>query len=278
LKDDRLLALQQRNLLESFIRQIALVLDRQRLSDADQTAKLLEESERLSKALLDSISHELRTPIAAITGAASGLEDLGEVNNPSLRLALTREIREAGRRLNRLVGNLLDMTRLESGHMKPRLEWCDLADLVGVVLRQSEKELADHTVKNAVPRNLPLVKMDFVLMEQVLINLLLNAVLHTPAGTQVEIGAAVEGGELVLIVADCGQGFTPESLPHLFDKFYRAPGAPAGGTGLGLSIVKGCVEAQGGKVGARNRARGGAELTIRLPLGEAPPPPEESKA
>ncbi len=276
-KEDRQLTLQQRNLLENFIRQIALVLDRQRLSDADQTAKLLEESERLSKALLDSISHELRTPIAAITGAASGLEDLGETNNPSLRLALTREIREAGRRLNRLVGNLLDMTRLESGHMKPRLEWCDLADLVGVVLRQLEKELADHPVKNSVPRTLPLVRMDFVLMEQVLVNLLFNAALHTPAGTQVEISAAIEGGELALTVSDCGRGFPPESLPHLFDKFYRAPGAPAGGSGLGLSIVKGFVEAQGGKVGARNRAGGGAELTIRLPAGKAPPAPEESK-
>ncbi len=170
------------------------------------------------------------------------------------------------------------MTRLESGHMKPRLEWCDLADLVGVVLRQLEKELADHPVKNKVPRKLPLVKMDFVLMEQVLINLLLNAALHTSAGTRVEISAAAGNGELTLIVADSGQGFPPESLPHLFDKFYRAPGAPAGGTGLGLSIVKGFVEAQGGKVGARNLAGGGAELTIRLPLGEAPPPPEESKA
>jgi two-component system sensor histidine kinase KdpD len=276
LKNGRALPLQQRNLLENFIHQIALVLDRQRLSDADHTAKLLEESERLSKALLDSISHELRTPIAAITSAASGLENLED--NPAVRRALTGEIREASRRLNRLVGNLLDMTRLESGRMTPRLEWCDAGDLVGVALRQLEKELAGHPVTTNLPRELPLVKMDFVLMEQALANLLLNAALHTPAGTRIQIKATAENGELLLSVADNGPGIPADVLPQLFDKFYRAPGAPAGGSGLGLSIVKGFVEAHGGHVSAANRAGGGAEFTIRLPLGQAPPPPEEPKS
>ena len=275
LKKGRELQLQQHNLLENFIRQIALVLDRQRLSDADHTAKLLEESERLSKALLDSISHELRTPIAAITSAASGLEEPGV--NPGLRDALTREIREASRRLNRLVGNLLDMTRLESGRMTPRLEWCDVGDLVGVALRQLEKELAGHPVTTDLPRELPLVKMDFVLMEQALTNLLVNAALHTPAGTRVQIRAANENGELRLSVADNGPGIPTDVLPQLFDKFYRAPGAPAGGSGLGLSIVKGFVEAHGGNVTVENRTGGGAEFAIRLPLGQAPPPTEEPK-
>ncbi len=277
LKKGRELPLLQRNLLENFIHQTALVLDRQRLSDADHTAKLLEESERLSKALLDSISHELRTPIAAITSAASGLEDLADKDKPALRRALTDEIREASRRLNRLVGNLLDMTRLESGRMTPRLEWCDMGDLVGVALRQLEKELAGHPVTTHLPRELPLVKMDFVLMEQALTNLLLNAALHTPAGIRIQISAAAENGELLLSVADTGPGIPAEALPQLFGKFYRAPGAPAGGSGLGLSIVKGFVEAHGGHVSAANRAGGGAEFTIRLPLGQAPPMPEEPK-
>ncbi|MFZ0828908.1 MAG: sensor histidine kinase KdpD [Verrucomicrobiia bacterium] len=277
LKIGRELPLPQRNLLENFIRQVALVLDRQRLSDADHTAKLLEESERLSKALLDSISHELRTPIAAITSAASGLEDLADKENPALRRALTGEIREASRRLNRLVGNLLDMTRLESGRMKPRLEWCDVGDLVGVALRQLEKELADHPVTTRLPRELPLVKMDFMLMEQALTNLLLNAALHTPAGTRVQISATIEDDKLLLSVADTGPGIPADVLPQLFDKFYRAPGAPAGGSGLGLSIVKGFVEAHGGHVSAGNRAGGGSEFTIQLPMGQAPPPPEEPK-
>jgi two-component system sensor histidine kinase KdpD len=166
---------------------------------------------------------------------------------------------------------LLDMTRLESGHMKLRLEWCDLADLVSVALRQLEKELARHPVTNHLPRGLPLVKIDFVLMEQVLVNLLLNASLHTPPGTRVQISAQVEAKEIALIVADTGPGVPAEALPHLFDKFYRAPGAAAGGSGLGLSIVKGFMDAHGGRVSAQNRPGGGAEFTLRLPLSEAPP-------
>ena len=264
-------------LANNFIRQIALVLDRQRLSDADQTAKLLEESERLSKALLDSISHELRTPIAAITSAASGLEELMEKDNPPLRQALTGEIREASRRLNRLVGNLLDMTRLESGRMQPHLDWCDVTDLVNVSLRQLEKELAGRPVEVILPPQLPLVEMDFLLMEQVLVNLLLNAALHTPPGTTIKVSTAVAPKELVLRVAAAGPGIPAEALPQLFGKFYRAPGAPAGGSGLGLSIVKGFVEAHGGRVSAANHPSGGAEFTIHLPLGQSPPPPEESK-
>ena len=261
----------QRDLLDAFVRQIALVLDRQRLRATVQEAKLLAESERLSKALLNSISHELRTPIAAIASASSGLAELADQDKPELRRALTGEIRTAATRLNRLVGNLLDMTRLESGHMKLRLEWCDLADLVGVALRQLERELARHPVTNNLPRDLPLVKIDFVLMEQVLVNLLLNAALHTPPGTRVQISAEAGPQEIALTVADNGPGLPPESLPHLFDKFYRAPGAAAGGSGLGLSIVKGFVDAHGGQVSAQNRPGGGAEFTVRLPLKEAPP-------
>ncbi len=261
----------QRDLLEAFVRQIALVVDRQRLRTTVQEAKLLAESERLSKALLNSISHELRTPIAAITSASSGLVDLGEAENPALRRVLTGEIRTAATRLNRLVGNLLDMTRLESGHMKLRREWCDLADLVSVALRQLERELTRHVIINQLPPGLPLVQIDFVLMEQVLVNLLLNAALHTPSGTRVTISAEVSPKDIAIIVADNGPGIAPEALPHLFDKFYRAPGAAAGGSGLGLSIVRGFVDAQGGQVSAQNRHGGGAEFTVRLPLQAAPP-------
>jgi two-component system sensor histidine kinase KdpD len=264
----------QRDLLDSFVRQIALVLDRQRLRATVQEAKLLAESERLSKVLLNSISHELRTPIAAIASASSGLSELADQENPPLRQALTGEIRTAALRLNRLVGNLLDMTRLESGHMKLRLDWCDLADLTGVALRQLDKELARHPVVNHLPPGLPLVKIDFVLMEQVLVNLLLNATVHTPPGTQIQISAQVGEKEIALTVADNGPGIPPEALPHLFDKFYRAPGAATGGSGLGLSIVKGFVEAHGGTVSAQNRPGGGAEFTLRLRLNEVPPSPE----
>jgi two-component system sensor histidine kinase KdpD len=259
--------LEQRNMLDGFIRHIALVLDRQRLRDTEAQARILAESERLGQALLNSISHELRTPIAAIQSAAGGLQDSG---GSSTQQALTREIREAGERLNRLVSNILDMTRLESGHVKPHLDWCDVGDLINVALKRVAKELGGHPTNVVVLPKLPLVQMDFVLMEQALVNLLLNAATHTPPGTPVQVSTAVDADTLVLTVADRGPGLPADVLPRIFDKFYRAPVAPAGGTGLGLSIVKGFVEAQGGQIEAENRAGGGAAFTIRLPCGEAP--------
>jgi two-component system, OmpR family, sensor histidine kinase KdpD len=259
----------QRDLLDAFVRQIALVLDRQRLRDAEQQAKLVAESERLSKTLLNSLSHEMRTPIAAIASAASSLS---EPRAPAeLRQTMVGEIQQAARRLNRLVGNLLNMTRLETGHVQPHLDWCDVADLLQVTLKELEADLAGHNIASQVEAGLPLVRLDFVLMQQCLGNLLLNAALHTPPGTQIQVGAAVEADKLVLTVADRGPGLPPESVPFIFDKFYRAPAAPAGGTGLGLAIVKGFVEAQGGRVQAENRPGGGARFTIRMPLAKAPP-------
>jgi two-component system sensor histidine kinase KdpD len=265
------LAAEQRDLLDAFVRQIALVLDRQRLRDAEQQAKLLAESERLSKTLLNSISHEIRTPIAAISSAAGNLSDPRNSKIPDFQQNMVSEIQEAARRLNRLVGNLLNMTRLESGHVKARLDWCDVRDLVQVTLKEIEKDLSRHKLTTQIPADLPLVRMDFVLMQQVLGNLVLNAVVHTPPGTPVQIRAATEVESLVITVADEGPGLPPDTLLLIFDKFYRAPAAPAGGTGLGLAIVKGFVEAQGGHVKAENRPAGGAVFTIRLPLSKPPP-------
>ena len=265
------LAHAQREVMDAFVRQIALVLDRQRLRDAEQQAQLVAESERLSKTLLNSISHEMRTPIAAITSAASSLSETRGSGPAEFPQVMAGEIQEAAGRLNRLVGNLLNITRLESGHVKAKLDWCDVADLVQVTLREIEKDLARHKVMVEVPRGLPLARMDFVLMQQALTNLLLNAAVHTPPGTSIQLTARVEGRALVLTVADNGPGLAPDAVGRIFDKFYRATGAPAGGTGLGLSIVKGFVEAQGGQVEAENRAGGGAAFTIRLPLGDAPP-------
>jgi two-component system, OmpR family, sensor histidine kinase KdpD len=264
--------LEQRDLLEAFARQAALVLDRLRLDGESQQAHLLAESEKLSKALLNSISHELRTPIAAITTAATALSESKARETPGLQATLTEEIQESAARLNRLVGNLLDMTRLESGKVKPRLEWCDVSDLIHVTLRRDERALSKHQASLLAAGPLPLVKMDFVLVEQALSNLLLNAANYTPAGTPVEVRAAVVNGELAITVADRGPGLPEESLPHVFEKFYRVPGAPAGGTGLGLSIVKGLIEAHQGRVEARNRPGGGAEFVIYLPLAGSPEP------
>ena len=270
-RDPAPLPADQRDLLDAFVRQIALVLDRQRLRDAEQQAKLVAESERLSKTLLNSISHEIRTPIAAITSAASNLAEAGASRAGEFERTMVAEIQEAARRLNRLVGNLLSMTRLESGHVKAKLDWCDVADMVNVTLKEIEKDVAQHKVTVRIAPGLPLVRMDFVLMQQVLTNLLLNAAVHTPPGTAVRVNAGVEGETLALTVADNGPGLPSDALPLIFDKFYRAPAARAGGTGLGLAIVKGFVEAQGGQVKVENRPGGGAVFTIRLTITKSPP-------
>jgi two-component system sensor histidine kinase KdpD len=270
-RDSSPLSASQRDLLEAFVRQIALVVDRQRLRDADQRAKMVEESERLSRTLLNSISHEIRTPIAAISSAAGNLNAARSARPEEVPWAMLDEIQEATQRLNRLVGNLLNMTRLESGHVKPKLDWCDLSDLIQVTLKELERELAHHKIRVDVASGLPLLRVDFVLMQQALANLLLNAAVHTPAGTQITVRARSSDGGLSLSVVDNGPGLTADALPFIFDKFFRAPSAPAGGTGLGLAIVKGFVEAQGGQVEAANQDGGGAVFTIRLPLVKPPP-------
>jgi two-component system sensor histidine kinase KdpD len=270
LKDSSPLATEQRDLLDSFVRQIALVLDRQRLRDAEQTTKLVTESERLSKTLLNSVSHEIRTPIAAIGNAASNLCEPHRGTLNEFQQTMVGEIQEASRRLNRLVGNLLNMARLESGHVNPKLDWCDVADLIQATLKDIERDLSRNKVSIEVAPELPLVRMDFVLMQQALANLLLNTAVHTPRRTAVQLRAAIESDVLLLTVSDGGPGLPPDVVPHIFEKFYRAPLAPAGGTGLGLAIVKGFVEAQGGQVQAENKPSGGAQFTIRLPVSKPP--------
>jgi two-component system sensor histidine kinase KdpD len=258
-----------KNLLDSFARQAALVINRQQLQEYAEKTRLSAESERLGKNLLDSISHEMRTPIAAITSATGTLAEL-QRDDISTQQKLTEEIQLAAARLNRLVGNLLDIARVEAGHLKPKMDWCDVGDLVHIALKSVEKELSLHKVRVNVQKELPLVKMDLVLMEQALANLLLNAAHHTPAGTTVEINAAIDEDELAISVSDSGKGLPSDALERVFEKFYRVPGSPSGGTGLGLSIVKGFVEAQHGRVSAVNRIERGAVFTLFLPVTKAP--------
>jgi two-component system sensor histidine kinase KdpD len=267
------LNVQQRNLLESFVRQIALVIDRQRLRDADINARLLEKSEQLSRTLLNSVSHELRTPISAITSATSALAEAGPLN-PAQR-GLTAEIETASTRLNRVVQNLLGAARLQSGHLALKLDWCNAAELVHVSIRNLERQLEGRSVTLDIPKDMPLIRADFVLLEQALNNLLLNAATHTPSGTPIDVRARIEGKEMILAVADRGPGLSPSELERVFDLFHRGPDAKPGGTGLGLPIVKGFVEAQGGRVTAVNRAGGGAEFCIWFPIPEAPAAPVE---
>jgi two-component system sensor histidine kinase KdpD len=251
------------NLLDAFSQQIALALDRRRLRIASEKSKLVAESERLSKTLLSCMSHEMRTPLAAIKSA---IEYLAEGSLSESQTAIVSEVEEATDRLNRLVGNVLDMTRLESGLVKPKFALCEVRDLVQVSVKETRRVLARHKITVDISAGMPLVRIDFVLMQQALMNLLSNAAVHTPLGTEVRVIGVAEASTINLSVVDSGLGVSPEEIDHIFDKFYRATTAPTGGTGLGLSVVKGFVEAQGGQISAENCAAGGLAVTLRLPL------------
>jgi two-component system, OmpR family, sensor histidine kinase KdpD len=266
---------EQREQLDAYARQGALVLDRLRLGEAAAEARLTAESERLGKTLLNSISHELRTPLSAIATASSGLAAAGPLTTDQQRL--TGEIEEATTRLNRLVRNLLDVARLESGHLKPVCDWCDPRDVCQVAVDAVGPLYGRHKLTTSIPTGLPLVRADFVLLEQALVNLLANAAIHTPPGTAVEFAAEERDGRLVLRVSDRGPGVPEEELPKLFEKFHRGTASAPGGTGLGLSIARGFVEAQGGQLTAAVRPGGGLEFTIRLPLENAPTLPAEAE-
>ncbi|HLX69059.1 MAG TPA: ATP-binding protein [Verrucomicrobiae bacterium] len=242
--------------------------------ETEMKTKLLQESERLGRTLLNSVSHELRTPIAAIISAANGLHSSGAL--APAQEQLVTEIESAGARLNRVVQSLLSAARLQAGQLKPKLDWCDVRDVVRAALRESSKVMAGHPTETKIAPGLRLVRMDSVLMQQALGNLLTNAAIHTPPKTAVEISARMEGTDLLLEVSDRGPGLPDREMERVFDLFHRAPNARPGGTGLGLAIVKGFIEVQGGRVHAANRAGGGAVFSIFLPASESPNLHEET--
>ncbi len=226
-------------------------------------------AERLSKTFLRSVSHELRTPITAIITASNALSDPGtRAKTESLEL-LIDDIRTASGRLNRVVENLLNMTRIESGAVTLRREWVDIRDIFNNLLRDLADELELHSVAIEVGENMPLVEADPVLLQQALSNLLVNAAQYTPPKTRITLAAAYEPAALIVTVEDTGPGIPADSVGRLFEKFYRIPGSKPGGTGLGLSITRAFVEIQGGTIEASNRESGGARFTIRLPVKHA---------
>jgi len=257
--------------LETFVDQMAIALERARLADAAQRAQLRAEGERLRSSLLSSVSHDLRTPLATITGVASSLLVSGESLDSAARKDLLETLREEADRLNRLVHNLLDMTRLESGALQVRKEWHPLEEVVGAALGRLAEPLRNRAVSTRLPQDLPIVAMDDVLIQQVLINLLDNAVKHTPNGSPIEIAAWPDQGAVTVEVADRGPGLASGDEERVFDKFYRGPTARAHGTGLGLAICRGIVEAHGGRILAENRAGGGVAFRFTLPLTGTPP-------
>jgi two-component system sensor histidine kinase KdpD len=226
-------------------------------------AKFLAESEKLYKTLFNSVSHELRIPVAAIMAASDALQV--SAGSDGMQAALAREISMASLRLNRLIENLLNMSRLESGRIAPRLDWVDLNDLVNQVQNDLKEELKPYKILIEIPESIPLIKVDFGLMEQALYNLLINSCQNAPAGSEISVLAGYGEGRLSIWVLDRGPGFSEADLMGVFDKFYRSGERGTGGLGLGLSIVKGFVEAHNGMVTVANRAGGGAEVVIFIP-------------
>lgn len=269
-----LLTPDRRRLLDALVDQAALAVERINLArDIDQ-ARLAAETERLRSALLTSISHDLRTPLASILGAATSLKSYRDNLDEKAKADLADVIQEEAERLNRFISNLLDMTRLESGKIMPKGEMIDLSDVVGSALERAEKVIGDHKVRTDLAPELPMLRLDPVLFEQVLFNLVDNAAKYSAPGTEIGISAQREGGAVVLRVSDQGDGIPEADLERIFDKFYRvhAGDRKRAGTGLGLAICRGFVEAMGGTIVAGNRKdKAGAVFTVRLPVPTGEP-------
>jgi two-component system sensor histidine kinase KdpD len=265
-------------LLETFARQIAVALEREIFADRTQREQLEIEAERLRTSLLSSVSHDLRTPLATINGAASSLLEASGTIPEATRRELVRSIIDESQRMNRLIGNLLDMIRLDSGSLQVHKEWQSLEEIVGVALIRLEERLRGRRVTVALPADLPLVPLDEILIEQVFANLLENAARYTPAGTPIEVSAATIDGGVRVDVADRGPGIPRGDEERIFDKFHRGPQESAsGGVGLGLTICRGIITAHGGRIWAENRPGGGTLFRFTLPLSGPPPAvPEEA--
>lgn len=254
----------EQRLLETFAGQVSIALERAKLSEQAEQARLLEASDRFRNALLSSLSHDLRTPLASILGSASSLLDTDAQLSTETRRDLIETIQEEATRLNRYVGNLLNMTRLESGALKPQRDWHSVEEVVGAALARAES--GRRAVELDLEPDLPLMPFDFVLIEQVLVNLVDNAYKYSPDNAPVEIHARLNKDFLELYVSDRGRSVPPQELEHIFEKFYRAAdGERPPGMGLGLSIVKGIVEAHDGTVFAKPCKGGGMEIGFRLP-------------
>jgi len=262
-----------RELVETFAAQLAFLIERERLRSASEREKLLAESDRLHRTLLDSVSHELKTPIAVLRSAA---ENLAAENGVS-RSALAEEVRTATARLDHVVGNLLHQSRLEAGRLIARLDWCDARDIIGAARRTIGDSLGERPMQIQIPVEMPLFKADFVLLEQCLVNLIKNAILHTPARTAIELIAGIDrvSERVYLAVRDHGPGIATDVREKLFQKFSRGIAAGAGGLGLGLSIVRGFMTAQHGEVTAHNHPGGGAVFTLFLPRSSPTTVPAE---
>jgi two-component system, OmpR family, sensor histidine kinase KdpD len=270
-RSEQLVPAPQRQLLATLASQAALAVERARLVAEAAESQALAASDRLKSALLSSVSHDLRTPLAAIKGIATALRQHDVLWNSVVGEQMLDTLADEADRLNRLVGNLLDMSRIEGGALNPARQWEDIGDIVGGVLSRMRPQFHGRKLAVNIPPDLPLVWANAALIDQVLTNLIENALKYTPAQTPMTISAEVRGADLWMAVADQGPGITAEAFPHISDKFFRISGPErhADGTGLGLAICKGIVEAHGGGIWAENQPAGGARFVFSLPLRAA---------
>ena len=261
---------EQMHMIETLARQVALALEVERLETESLHAQMEAETERLKTSLLSSVTHDLQTPLAAIMGSADSLVQVGDRLEPDMRRSLAANIFDEAERLSRLIGNLLRMTKLESGTLKPDLQLQSLEEPLGAALNLLEKHLKERQVEMDMPEDLPMLELDGVLMEQLFLNLLENAAKYTPVGSPVTIEARLLGGEVELSVGDRGPGLVEEELEKVFDLFYQGQTATdRKGYGIGLAICRAIVQVHGGRIWAENRAGGGAVFRFTLPVPES---------
>jgi two-component system, OmpR family, sensor histidine kinase KdpD len=269
----RFTAPDQRQLLEMAANQLALAIERAALAEEAQRVLMQMEAESVRSVMLSSVSHDLRTPLAVIAGASSSLLEAEPPLNEATRRELLRTIVDESNRLALLVDNILHITRLESGKVTVNKQWYPIEEVVGSALERMKRFLGDRPLKTHLPPDLPLVKLDGILIEQVLVNLLENAVKYTPPGSPIDLFARVDGQQVELEVADRGPGLKDNEKRRVFDKFYRGSAVATGqrGAGLGLAICRAIVEAHGGRIREDNRPEGGARFIFTIPLEGEPP-------
>jgi two-component system sensor histidine kinase KdpD len=268
---DRIVEADSLRLLEALDSQVALAIEREDLSHQAQLARFEIEAERMRNILLSSVSHDLRTPLTVIAGSASSLLEGEKSLDPVTKHELTQSIYEEAKRLDRLVYNLLEMSRLQSGEIKFNKEWHVLEEVIGCALAQLDTQMHDHPVSISLPTDLPLIQIDGLLMERVVINLLENSMKYTLPETPIEISGRVQDQELLVTIADRGPGLPAGQEERIFEKFYQVAPGSARGAGLGLTICRSIVEFHGGRIWAANRPEGGAVFSFTIPLVEGAP-------
>ncbi|NMC32755.1 MAG: DUF4118 domain-containing protein [Veillonellaceae bacterium] len=264
-------------LLEAWAGLAAVAMERSRLMAKQREAALLLESDKLRTALLNSVSHELRTPLSSIIGSVSTLLESEALYSSQDRHDLLVNIQDGAHRMDRVVANLLDSARLESGMAHLKLDWCDLEDVIGAALHRLKDLIANRTIRFNGSSCVAMIHADSVLLEQVMINLIDNSLKYSAPDSPIDIAVAAVPGKFSITVADRGLGIPPDELPHIFDKFYRIrlPAYRVDGIGLGLSICRGIIEAHGGEIQAQNRPGGGTIMTVSLPAPSDQPTPIE---